>query len=47
MQEISDRIHRLREKENLEESARTALKHLGELKPPYLTAVEEKLLGID
>ncbi|MBC6435690.1 hypothetical protein FM036_40900 [Nostoc sp. HG1] len=29
MQLISDRIHRLREKENLEEAARAVLKHLG------------------
>ncbi|MGF1938778.1 MAG: hypothetical protein RM347_031205 [Nostoc sp. ChiQUE02] len=39
----SDRISRLRENENLEEAARAVLKHLGELKRPYLTAVEEKL----
>ncbi|MBN3879938.1 MULTISPECIES: hypothetical protein [unclassified Nostoc] len=29
----------------MEEAARAVLKHLGELKRPYLTAVEEKLLG--
>jgi hypothetical protein len=46
MQHISDRIHRLRENENLEEAARAVLKHLGELKRPYLTAVEEKLLRV-
>jgi hypothetical protein len=46
MQEISDRIHRLREKENLEDAPSAVLKHLGELKRPYLTAVEEKLLGL-
>ncbi|HYX13036.1 MAG TPA: hypothetical protein VE944_01440 [Nostoc sp.] len=46
MQEISDRISRLWEDENLEEAARAVLKHLGELKRPYLTAVEEKLLGL-
>lgn len=40
------RISRLREKENLEEAARTVLKHLGELKRPYLTVVEEKLLSV-
>ncbi|MCC5669205.1 hypothetical protein LC653_36530 [Nostoc sp. CHAB 5784] len=40
----SDRIHRLWENENLEEAAHAVLKHLGELKRLYLTAVEEKLL---
>jgi len=39
------RIHRLRENENLEEAARAVLKHLGELKRPYLAAFEEELLG--
>ncbi|MCC5602082.1 hypothetical protein [Nostoc favosum] len=46
MQQISDRISWLRENESLEEAARAVLKHLGELKRPYLTAVEEKLLGL-
>jgi len=46
MQQISDRISRLREKENLEEAARAVLKHLGEVKRPYLTAVEERLLSV-
>jgi hypothetical protein len=46
MRQISDRISRLRENENLEEAARAVLKHLGELKRPYLTAVEEKLLSV-
>lgn len=46
MQLISDRVNRLRDNENLEEAARTMLKHLGKLKRPYLTAVEEKLLGV-
>jgi hypothetical protein len=46
MQLISDRINRLRDNENLEEAARAVLKHLGELKRPYLTAVEEKLLSV-
>ncbi|MEH1803812.1 MAG: hypothetical protein ACYTXT_39820 [Nostoc sp.] len=38
-------MHKLRESENLEEAARAVLKHLGEAKRPYLTDVEEKLLG--
>ena len=45
MQVICDRISRLRENENLEEAARAVLKHLGELKRPYLTAFEEELLS--
>ncbi|WP_292705148.1 MULTISPECIES: hypothetical protein [unclassified Nostoc] len=53
VQEISDacgglrlRISRLRENENLEEAARAVLKHLEELKRPYLTDVKDKLLGL-
>lgn len=46
MQVICDRINRLRNNENLEEAARAVLKHLGELKRPYLTVVEEKLLSL-
>jgi len=40
------RISRLRENENLEDAPTAVLKHLGELKRPYLTTVEEKLLGL-
>ncbi|WP_193200068.1 hypothetical protein [Nostoc sp. MG11] len=43
---VGDRIRRLRERENLEEAARAVLKYLGELKRPYLTTVEEKLLSL-
>ncbi|MBD2255008.1 hypothetical protein [Nostoc parmelioides] len=39
-------IHKLRDRANLEEAARALLKHLGELKRPYLTQVEEKLLSL-
>ena len=39
-------IHRLQKNENLEEAARAVLKHLGELKRPYLTVVEKKLLSL-
>ncbi|MCC5661224.1 hypothetical protein LC608_30535 [Nostoc sp. XA010] len=46
MQLISDRISRLRENENLEDAPSAMLKHLGELKRPYLTAMEEKLLSV-
>lgn len=45
MQLISECISRLGENENLEEAAHAVLKHLGELKRPYLTAFEEELLG--
>jgi hypothetical protein len=44
MQILCDRIHRLRVNNNLEEATQAVLKCLGELKRPYLTAVEEKLL---
>ncbi|MBD2565651.1 MULTISPECIES: hypothetical protein [Nostoc] len=40
------RIHRLWENQNLEETAHAVLKHLGELKRPYLTAMEKKLLSV-
>ncbi|MHC0068032.1 hypothetical protein ACWATR_34950 [Nostoc sp. UIC 10890] len=46
MQVICDRINRLRENESLEDAPSAVLKHLGELKRPYLTAVEEKLLSL-
>ncbi|MBW4558192.1 MAG: hypothetical protein KME59_20115 [Trichormus sp. ATA11-4-KO1] len=46
MQLISDRISRLRNHENLEEAANAVLKHLGELKRPYLTRLEEKMLSL-
>ncbi|MBW4616385.1 MAG: hypothetical protein KME21_24540 [Desmonostoc vinosum HA7617-LM4] len=41
-----ERLSRLRGNENLEDAARAVLKHLGELKRPYLTTVEEKLLSV-
>ncbi|MBW4428490.1 MAG: hypothetical protein KME50_29695 [Nostoc desertorum CM1-VF14] len=46
MQLISERISRLRENESLEDAPSAMLKYLGELKRPYLTEVEEKLLGL-
>lgn len=42
----SDRVRRLWENENLEEAAHAVLKYLGELKRPYLTAMEKKLLSV-
>jgi hypothetical protein len=45
MQQISDRINRLRDSGKLEAPAEAVLKCLGELKRPYLTEFEEKLLG--
>ncbi|MHC5820341.1 MAG: hypothetical protein ACYT04_31845 [Nostoc sp.] len=46
MQVICDHINRLWGNENLEDAPSAMLKYLGELKRPYLTAVEEKLLGL-
>ncbi|MDZ8264405.1 hypothetical protein [Nostoc sp. ChiQUE01b] len=45
MQQISDRISRLRENKSLEEAARAVLKHLRELERFYLTQFEERLLS--
>ncbi len=45
MQQISDRIHRLRDSGKLEAPAEAVLKCLGELKRPYLTEFEEELLS--
>ncbi len=45
MQVISDRISRLRDSGKLEAPAEAVLKCLGELKRPYLSEFEEKLLG--
>ncbi|MCC5622155.1 hypothetical protein [Nostoc sp. CHAB 5715] len=42
---VSDCISRLRENENLEDTPSASAQSLGELKRPYLTPVEEKLLG--
>jgi hypothetical protein len=39
-------IARLRENENLEDAPTAMLKHLGELKRPYLTAIVKKLLSV-
>jgi hypothetical protein len=46
MQQISERIKKLRENPNLEEAAIAHLKHLGEIKRPYLTPFEEKILTL-
>ena len=46
MQEVCDCISRLQDNQNLKEAARAVLQRLEELKLPYLTAVEEKLLGL-
>jgi hypothetical protein len=45
MQEISDRITKLLSNNKLEDAAIKMLKHLGEVKRPYLTPFEEKLLS--
>ena len=46
MREIGDRITKLRNTGDLEAAAYAHLKHLGELKRPYLTLLEEKLLRL-
>ncbi|MCC5662327.1 hypothetical protein LC608_36610 [Nostoc sp. XA010] len=46
MQLISDRIRRLRDDGKLEAPAEAILKCLEELKRPYLTTFEEKLMGL-
>jgi len=46
MQSLCDRICRLRNHSKLEASAQAVLKCLGELKRPYLTPMEEKLLSV-
>ncbi|MDF5728915.1 MAG: hypothetical protein PUP92_13035 [Rhizonema sp. PD38] len=46
MKEVWDRISRLRNSGLLEEAAYAYLKHLGEVKRPYLTPLEEKLLAL-
>ncbi|QLE53362.1 hypothetical protein FD724_35650 (plasmid) [Nostoc sp. C057] len=39
-------IARLRENEDLEDAPTAMLKHLGELKRPYLKAIVKKLLSV-
>ncbi|MBW4689984.1 MAG: hypothetical protein KME40_34115 [Komarekiella atlantica HA4396-MV6] len=46
MQSISTRINTIRNSDNLEEAADAVLKHLGKLKRPYLTGLEEKMLNL-
>ena len=43
---LCDRLSKLRNKGNLEEAALNVLEQLGEIKRPYLTQVEEKLLSV-
>ncbi|BBD70713.1 hypothetical protein NIES4072_70800 [Nostoc commune NIES-4072] len=45
MQLISDRISRVYS-DSLEETVESLLQSLGKLNRPYLTAIEEKLLGL-
>ena len=46
MRKISDQITKLHNCGKLEDAAYANLKHLGEVKRPYLTPLEEKLLGV-
>jgi hypothetical protein len=43
---LCDRLSKLRNQGNLEEAALNVLEQLGEIKRPYLTQVEEKLLSV-
>lgn len=45
MQSLSTRINKLRNSDNLEAAAVAVLKHLGELKRPYLTEFEAEILS--
>ncbi|MDF5720210.1 MAG: hypothetical protein PUP91_06915 [Rhizonema sp. PD37] len=46
MHKLSLRINKLRNSGKLEDVAKANLKHLGEVKRPYLTPLEEKLLEL-
>lgn len=46
LQKICRRISRLHQCDNLEEAARSVLKHLGKIKRCYLTLLEEELLSV-
>ncbi|MBD2498850.1 hypothetical protein H6G75_31755 [Nostoc sp. FACHB-280] len=46
LQEIYARIRKIQENSQLEATAEAVLKCLGELKRPYLTQMEEKLLSL-
>lgn len=46
MTQVCDRLSRLQKLSNLEDAAHANLKHLGEIKRPYLTPLEEKLLSV-
>ncbi|MBW4596262.1 MAG: hypothetical protein KME46_25990 [Brasilonema angustatum HA4187-MV1] len=46
LQLLCDRLSKLRNSSDLEQAAVSVLKHLGEVKRPYLTPLEEKLLGV-
>lgn len=46
VQQRSYRLSKLRNSSNLEQAAVSVLKHLGQVKRPYLTPLEEKLLGV-
>ncbi len=46
LQLLCERLRKLRNSSDLEQAAVSVLKHLGEVKRPYLTPLEEKLLGV-
>jgi hypothetical protein len=46
MNSICDRLNKLRNSGKLEEAATSLLQHIGQVKRPYLTPLEEKLLSV-
>ncbi|WP_235018911.1 hypothetical protein [Tolypothrix sp. NIES-4075] len=44
--ELGDRLTKLRNSGKLEEAATSLLQHIGQVKRPYLTPLEEKLLSV-
>lgn len=46
MNSVCDRLTKLRNTDKLEEAAVSVLQHIGQVKRPYLTPLEEKLLSI-
>ncbi len=46
MNSVCDRLTRLRDNGKLEQAATSVLQHIGQVKRPYLTPLEEKLLSV-
>jgi hypothetical protein len=43
---VSERLTRLRSSGKLEQAATSLLQHIGQVKRPYLTPLEEKILSL-